>query len=99
MLAPLVLGRVKLPRASTHVPPLVRPLLDAASRGEGVAPIALSIARSFGFEGFLYAATLSLRPNTETKQFFYCTWPAYIMLAYAAADVFRRARRHHHCGQ
>ena len=82
MLAPLLLGRVKLPRASTHVPPLVRPLLDAAARGEDVAPIALSIARSFGFDGFLYAATLNLRPNTETQQFFYCTWPAELMRLY-----------------
>lgn len=86
MLQPLILGRVKLPRASTHVPPLVRPLLDAASRGEDVAPIALSIARSFGFDGFLYAASLSLRPNTETQQFVYCTWPPELIRLYDERD-------------
>lgn len=82
MLQPLLLGRVTSPRASNHVPPLIQALLDAASQGEDVAPIVVSIARSFGFDGFLYAATLNLRPNLETQQFVYSTWPTELIQLY-----------------
>ncbi len=82
MLQPLVLGPTPNLRSSAYVPEVVQPLLAVAHHGEDVAPIVLAIARSFGFDGFLYAVTLSLRPNTETQQFVYATWPDELIKLY-----------------
>lgn len=60
MFRKLRLGPLQDPNASQLVPPIVQPLLAAARRGEDVAPLALALIRSFGFDGFW---------------FLYSTWP------------------------
>jgi DNA-binding CsgD family transcriptional regulator len=75
MLQALRLGPVDQLPKSQLVPPIVQPLVRAAQRSEDVAPIALAIARSFGFSGFWYGVSLSVRPSQETRQFVYSTWP------------------------
>jgi DNA-binding CsgD family transcriptional regulator len=75
MLQPLRLGSLEDVKAPHLVPPIVQPLLQAAQRGEDVAPIVLAVAKGFGFDGFMYGASLSLRPRQETRQFVYSTWP------------------------
>ena len=67
MLQPLCLGSLEDVKAAYLVPPIVQPLLRAAQQGEDVAPIVLAIANGFGFDGFLYGASLSLRPRQETR--------------------------------
>ena len=75
MLQPLCLGPLKDLPTFQLVPPIVQPLLHAAQRGEDVAPIALAMIRSFGFDGFWYGVSMSLRPSQETRNFLYSTWP------------------------
>lgn len=75
MLQPLRLGPIHDAPASQFLPSLLQPLMRAAQHGEDVAPIALAIAKGFGFDGFWYAVSLSLQPSQETKVFVYSTWP------------------------
>ena len=75
MLQPLRLGPIHDAPASQFLPSMLQPLMRAAQRGEDVAPVALAIARGFGFDGFWYAVSLSLQPSQETKVFVYSTWP------------------------
>jgi DNA-binding CsgD family transcriptional regulator len=82
MLQPLCLGSLEDVKAAYLVPPIVQPLLRAAQQGEDVAPIVLAIANGFGFDGFLYGASLSLRPRQETRQFTYSTWPEELFRLY-----------------
>ena len=82
MLQPLRLGSLEGVKASHLVPPIVQPLVRAAQRGDDVAPIVLAIAEGFGFDGFMYGASLSLQPRQETRQFVYCTWPDELVSVY-----------------
>jgi len=82
MLQPLCLGPLQETAGSRFVPPIVQPLVRAAQRGEDVAAIVLGLARAFGFDGFLYGATLSLQPTQETRQFVYSTWPEELIRLY-----------------
>ena len=75
MFRPLRLGPLQDVKASYVVPPIMQPLLAAARRGDDVAPTALAIVRSFGFDGFWYGVTLSPRPRQETRNYLYSTWP------------------------
>ena len=75
MFRPLRLGPLRDVKPSQLVPPIVQPLVNAARRGQDIAPIALSIVRSFGFDGFWYGVGLALRPRQETRKFLYSTWP------------------------
>jgi DNA-binding CsgD family transcriptional regulator len=82
MLQPLCLGSLEDVKAAYLVPPIVQPLLRAAQQGEDVAPIVLAIAKGFGFDGFLYGASLSLQPRQETRQFIYTTWSQEVFRVY-----------------
>lgn len=82
MFRPLRLGPLQDIKDSQLVPPIVQPLLAAARRGDDVAPIALSIVKSFGFDGFWYGVSLALRPRQETRIFLYCTWPEELTAIY-----------------
>ena len=75
MLQELRLGPLKDLPSEQLVPPVIQPLVRAAQRGEDVAPIALAMVRSFGFDGFWYGVSMSLRPTQETRNFLYSTWP------------------------
>ena len=71
----LCLGPSKALQPLHLVPPRLQPLVAAANRGDDIAPIVDSIAKSFGFDGFMYGVSLCPRPNTETRQYVYMTWP------------------------
>lgn len=75
MLQKLRLGPVSDLPSPQLVPPILVPLIRAAQHGEDVAPIALAIAQSFGFDGLWYGVSLSLRPTQETRQFAFSSWP------------------------
>ena len=56
------------PGPSPHfIPDFAKPLVRATETGEAIAPIVLSIAKSFGFDGFLYGASLSLLPVQQSQ--------------------------------
>lgn len=82
MLQALCLGPLKELTSSQLVAPIVQPLLRAAQRGEDVGPISLAIVRSFGFDGFWYGVSMSLRPSQETRNFVYSTWPEALTCIY-----------------
>lgn len=82
VLQPLIVGPSMTVQSLEFVPPRVQPLVAAANRGDDVAPIVDSIARSFGFDGFMYGVSLNPRPNTENRQYFYLTWPQELIRAY-----------------
>jgi hypothetical protein len=88
MLQPLCLGPSKATHPLQRVPACLQPLIAAANRGDDVAPIVDAIARSFGFDGFMYGVSLSLRPNSEGRQYVYTTWPPEL------TRVLRRERLH-----
>ena len=72
MLLPITLGPIRLhPR--DHIPPLVQPLVDAARRGENLAPVIEAITRSLGFDSYMHAICASPRPTVETRAFVYTT--------------------------
>jgi DNA-binding CsgD family transcriptional regulator len=74
MLQPLKL-RSTLPRHLGYVPAILRPLIDAATQGEDLAPVILSITRQFGFDSFMFGVSLSFRPNSDSSSFVYTTLP------------------------
>jgi DNA-binding CsgD family transcriptional regulator len=82
MLQPLCVGPSTTVQSLEFVPPRVQPLVAAANRGDDIAPIVDSIARSFGFDGFMYGVSLSPRPNTENRQYVYLTWPQELVRLY-----------------
>ena len=82
MLQPLCLGPSRVVRPLHLVPPRIQPLIAAANRGDDVAPIVDAIARSFGFDGFMYGVSLSPHPNTENRVYVYFTWPEALIRLY-----------------
>jgi DNA-binding CsgD family transcriptional regulator len=82
MLQPLCLGPSKVTHPLQSVPGRLQPLIAAANRGDDVAPIVDAIARSFGFDGFMYGVSLTLRPNSEGRQYVYTTWPPELTRVY-----------------
>jgi len=82
MLRTLRLGVLGQLKASQLVPPIVQPLIAAARHGHDIAPVALAIVKSFGFDGFSYAVSLAFRPRQETRSFVYNTWPEALTRTY-----------------
>jgi DNA-binding CsgD family transcriptional regulator len=58
-----------------YVPPLVRPLIDAALHGEELIPAVEAITAKFGFDAFNCGLSLTLRPDSETLQYVFTTMP------------------------
>lgn len=84
---PLRLGPTKALRSLRFVPLRMRPFIAAANRGDDVAPLVDAIARSFGFDGFMYGVSLSPRPNTESRTYFYSTWTPALARLYAERSL------------
>src|SRR5450755_2564268 len=82
MLQPLCLGPSKVVRSLHLVPPRMQPLIEAANRGVDVAPIVDAIAKSFGFDGFMYGVSLNPHPHTENRVYVYYTWPEALIRLY-----------------
>ena len=64
MLQSLAPSRVMLEGARS-LPPVLSPLIAAAERGEPLEGVVSAIVRMFGFDSFVYGASLSVRPGQE----------------------------------
>lgn len=82
MLQPLHVGTPASVQPLDSLPAGLQPLAAAANRGDDIGPVVEAIARSFGFDGFMYGVTLSPRPNTESRQYVYLTWPYELVEVY-----------------
>lgn len=58
------------------VPRVLRPLIDAAERGEDLAPVVQAVTQSLGFDSFMFGISLSLRPNADSSSFVFTTLPS-----------------------
>src|SRR5262245_56424338 len=72
MLQSLNLARATVAPCS-FIPPVVGPLIRAATEGRDLVPVIQSITRSFGFETFMYGMSTSLRPDHESRMFVFTT--------------------------
>src|SRR5712675_2195217 len=63
-------------------PHVLQPLVDAAARGEELAPVVLAIVQGLGFDSFAYALTTSNMPDKEAQLFMFTTMPAKWMMLY-----------------
>lgn len=91
MLNTLHLGPVIVDR-SRYLPPTVRPLVQAAERGDDIVPPLRAIVRRFGFDDFTYAtASYHLRPDNDERMHVFTTLPTewvvrYDQCAYVECD-------------
>jgi len=83
-------------RATGYVPPIMKPIADAAAKGLALEDAILSITRGFGFESFMYGMCLDPRPGTEARQLVYTTLPVQWVHRYDACkyiDIDPRVRQ------
>ena len=91
MLRPLRLGPIAVDR-TRYLPPMLAPLVDAATRGDDIVPALHAIVRGFGFDGFMYAtANYHLRPDNDERMYVFTTLPRewvvrYDQCAYVECD-------------
>ena len=91
MLKVLHLGPVIVDR-SRYLPPVVRPLVQAAERGDDIIAPLQAIVRRFGFDDFTYAtANYHLRPDNDERMYVFTTLPTawvvrYDQCAYVECD-------------
>jgi DNA-binding CsgD family transcriptional regulator len=57
------------------LPPVLSPLIAAAERGEPLEGVVSAIVRMFGFDSFVYGASLSVRPGQEAAGYIFTTAP------------------------
>jgi LuxR family transcriptional activator of conjugal transfer of Ti plasmids len=57
------------------VPPLFRPLLDAASAGYDLVPVIDSITHAFGFDTFSCSVSMCMHPQSEGVHYNFTTMP------------------------
>jgi DNA-binding CsgD family transcriptional regulator len=81
MLQPLRLKPIAV-RHQGLVPALIQPLMDAASRGDDLSPVILSITKTLGFSSFTHGISLSFRPNAESHSFVVTTLPLEWVMLY-----------------
>jgi DNA-binding CsgD family transcriptional regulator len=60
----------------------MQPLVDAAARGEELAPVVQAIVQGLGFDSFAYALTTSNMLDKEAQLFIFTTMPAEWMMLY-----------------
>lgn len=69
----ITLRGVRAPQAD--YPEIMAPLVRAAERGEPLEPILLQIAKSFGFDTFLYGLSTAVRPTVDSRLFVLTNMP------------------------
>lgn len=74
MLQSLAPGGVML-EGARFLPQVLTPLIVAAERGEPLEPVVSAIVRMFGFDTFVYGASLSVRPGQEAIGYIFTTAP------------------------
>ena len=74
MLQSLAPGGVML-EGARFLPQILSPLIAAAERAEPLEPVVSAIVRMFGFDTFLYGASLSARPGQEALSYVFTTSP------------------------
>lgn len=57
------------------LPPVLSPLIQVAERGEPIEPTLTALVKMFGFDTFLYGASLSPRPGQEAISYVFTTMP------------------------
>jgi DNA-binding CsgD family transcriptional regulator len=82
VLHPLRLGPVTVDRAR-YLPPMLLPLVRAATRGDDIVPAVQSVVRAFGFDSFMYAtANYHLRPDNDERMYVFTTLPREWVIRY-----------------
>ena len=82
VLHPLRLGPVAVDRAR-YLPPLLLPLVRAATRGDDIVPALKKVVRAFGFDSFMYAtANYHLRPDNDERMYVFTTLPREWVIRY-----------------
>jgi DNA-binding CsgD family transcriptional regulator len=61
---------------------LLEPMLRAARAGEQLEPPLLEIARSFGFESFVYGISTASRPDRDSRNYVWTSLPSAWVQAY-----------------
>lgn len=74
-------GRPSLAKVES-VDALLQPMLRAAQAGEPLEPPLLEIARSFGFESFVYGISTGSRPDRDSRIYAWTSLPAAWLEAY-----------------
>jgi DNA-binding CsgD family transcriptional regulator len=74
MLHRLAPGGVTL-EGARFLPQILSPLIAAGEQGEPLEPVVSAIVRMFGFDTFLYGASLSVRPDQEAISYVFTTAP------------------------
>jgi DNA-binding CsgD family transcriptional regulator len=94
-----MLGQVR-PRAPAaneieSIDSLLEPMLQAARAGDPLEPPLLEIARSFGFESFVYGISTASRPDRDSRSYVWTSLPSAWVQAYeenAYVEVDPRVR-------
>ena len=81
MLQSLAPGGITLDGAR-FLPQVLSPLIAAGERGDPLEPVVSAIVRMFGFDTFLYGASLSVRPGQEAISYVFTTTPRDWMARY-----------------
>ena len=81
MLESLGPGGIDL-NGARFLPPVLSPLIDAAERGEPLTPAVTSVVQVFGFDSFMYGASLSIRPDHEETSYVFTTLSPQWVLRY-----------------
>ena len=66
-------------------PHIMRPMIDAARAGRDLVPVVTQLVQSMGFDNFVYALSISPRPNREAHLYAFTTLPLRWMQAYDAS--------------
>ena len=81
MLQSLRPAKVSL-QGARFLPQVLSTLIGAVERGDPLEPVVSAIVRMFGFDTFLYGASLSFRPGQEAVNYVFTTAPQEWVLRY-----------------
>lgn len=63
-------------KRTAGVPRIIRPLVDAGSCPEAITQALLHVARSLGFDAFMYGVSTKIRPSLEARSYVWTSLPA-----------------------
>lgn len=83
MLEAVSLGNPRL-EGARFLPQVLTPLVNAAERGEPIAPAMQAVVRILGFDSFMYGTGIATRPKSELKSYVFTTLPREWVVRYDA---------------